>query len=558
MPCAAPGVDSNEGMMDMKTLSLIVTISLVVSSASAAGDGAVNPMGTAGTSTYEFDAHESTVTETGGFAGFHRVYSVRGQIQLTVDPNAGTASFRRVDAKATSYGPFAHDLDLNEVFDLSTLPGTILDDGSVRFEGNVYDGSSVLITLVFDGATIHLRGETVPPLQSADFFSYELNAAAQRKYAGGTGEPDDPYRIGTAEQMNAIGAEPNDWNKQFKLMADIDLAAFDGKAGRPTFRIVGTDYDGAFVGVFDGLGHTVHNFTFQPDGGHGVGLFGFIGQSAEVKNLVIQDANVAGEAYVGVLVGYSNGGTVRNCRATGYVQATQYTGGLIGICISGALTENCQSQVRVSGGFAETGGLVGANSGSTISQCSTAGAVEGSFETGGITGRQDGHSLIRDSYSACTISGGSRTAGIAGRNDGSLVSRCYSAGVFVSRSAGGRERSSLASYISSAGAVIDGDQAGGLVACSVDGEVEASFWDMQTSGLTTSAGGTGKTTVEMQTASTFLAAGWDFVGETTNGTEDIWWIEEGLEYPRLAWERMPSDDPAIEIRNTNVEIPKTQ
>jgi hypothetical protein len=40
----------------------------------------------------------------------------------------------------------------------------------------------------------------------------------------------------------------------------------------------------------------------------------------------------------------------------------------------------------------------------------------------------------------------------------------------------------------------------------------------------------------MQTASTFLEAGWDFIDETANGTEDIWWIDEGNDYPRLWWE----------------------
>jgi hypothetical protein len=40
----------------------------------------------------------------------------------------------------------------------------------------------------------------------------------------------------------------------------------------------------------------------------------------------------------------------------------------------------------------------------------------------------------------------------------------------------------------------------------------------------------------MQTASAFLYVGWDFVGETANGTEDIWWILEGQDYPRLIWE----------------------
>jgi len=37
-------------------------------------------------------------------------------------------------------------------------------------------------------------------------------------------------------------------------------------------------------------------------------------------------------------------------------------------------------------------------------------------------------------------------------------------------------------------------------------------------------------------AGTFLEAGWDFVDETNNGTEDIWWILEGKDYPWLWWE----------------------
>ena len=48
-----------------------------------------------------------------------------------------------------------------------------------------------------------------------------------------------------------------------------------------------------------------------------------------------------------------------------------------------------------------------------------------------------------------------------------------------------------------------------------------------------------KTTVDMQTASTFLDAGWDFKDETVNGTDDIWWILEGHDYPRLWWEAAP-------------------
>jgi len=69
-------------------------------------------------------------------------------------------------------------------------------------------------------------------------------------------------------------------------------------------------------------------------------------------------------------------------------------------------------------------------------------------------------------------------------------------------------------------------------------QVTACLWDTQTSGQSTSAGGIGKTTAEMQTASTFLDGGWDFVDEVANGTKDIWWILEGQDYPRLWWEKV--------------------
>jgi hypothetical protein len=82
---------------------------------------------------------------------------------------------------------------------------------------------------------------------------------------------------------------------------------------------------------------------------------------------------------------------------------------------------------------------------------------------------------------------------------------------------------------------------GGLVGVVYSGITEHCFWDTDTSGQATSAGGTGKTAAEMQTVSTFLDAGWDFVGEMANGTEDIWWINEGKDYPRLWWE-LPVDN----------------
>ncbi len=107
---------------------------------------------------------------------------------------------------------------------------------------------------------------------------------------------------------------------------------------------------------------------------------------------------------------------------------------------------------------------------------------------------------------------GSDVGGLAGLNGGT-ISDCYSTG-----SVSGTER------------------VGGLVGYDGSSHVTSSLWDIQTSGQSRSAGGTGKTTAQMQTASTFLDARWDFVDETANGTEDIWWIDESKDYPRLWWE----------------------
>jgi hypothetical protein len=132
-----------------------------------------------------------------------------------------------------------------------------------------------------------------------------------------------------------------------------------------------------------------------------------------------------------------------------------------------------------------------------------------------------GGSIIT-SYSTVVVSGIESVGGLVGSNGGEVM-ECYSAG-----------------------SVSGKDFIGGLIGQSVhgwyvDGSATASFWDVDTSGLPTSDGGIGKTTAKMQTANTYLEAGWDFVDETANGTEDIWWIDEGNDYPRLWWELIPEN-----------------
>ena len=43
-------------------------------------------------------------------------------------------------------------------------------------------------------------------------------------YSGGTGTAGSPFLIATAEDFQAIGDNPADWDKRFKLTQDLDLS----------------------------------------------------------------------------------------------------------------------------------------------------------------------------------------------------------------------------------------------------------------------------------------------------------------------------------------------
>ncbi len=57
------------------------------------------------------------------------------------------------------------------------------------------------------------------------------------EFAGGTGEPDNPHQIATAEQLIAIGSERSLLNRHFALVNDTDMdpslpGGRHGRAGR--------------------------------------------------------------------------------------------------------------------------------------------------------------------------------------------------------------------------------------------------------------------------------------------------------------------------------------
>ena len=259
-----------------------------------------------------------------------------------------------------------------------------------------------------------------------------------------------------------------------------------------------------------------------------------------------------GSDSVGGLVGNSDGSII-NCYSTGTVSGDSNSGsvgGLVGD--NGGSISNCYSTGTVSGGDNSMwlGGLVGANWYGSISNCYSKGSVSGSSgsnSVGGLAG-ENGYSNISNCYSTGTVTGGDNSmwlGGLVGDNDDN-VSNCYSTGTVSGGSnsdavgglAGYNENDGNISNCYSTGLVSGGsgsDSVGGLVGDNSDGSIVSSFWDTNTSGRSTSAGGTGKTTAQMKTKRTFTTAGWNF---TT-----IWRMRcEGMNYPKLHWQVIPSAD----------------
>jgi hypothetical protein len=248
-------------------------------------------------------------------------------------------------------------------------------------------------------------------------------------------------------------------------------------------------------------------------------------------------ARVSGVADVGGLVGFLfPESTIEDCFTTGTVSAPMQAGGLVGHLDQGSVSR-CYSTASVSGvgGFSQ-GGLVGLNHG-TIRTSWAGGAIAGAMNVGGLVGyNQVGDGIwtpyfdthVTDSYATGAVRGDRVVGGLIGYNEGTLL-RCYSTGAVT---------------VSGVVPPVNGKYSlGGLVASDKSvskWDILGCFWDTTTSGVTTSAGGTGLPTVAMQSLATYLGAGWDFAGETANGTEDLWKMStEGPSYPKLAWEQVP-------------------
>jgi len=304
----------------------------------------------------------------------------------------------------------------------------------------------------------------------------------------GSGTPEDPYVIYDVDDLQAM---ENDLSAYYELANDIDASATVGWNAGAGFAPVDD-----FEGSLDGKGYKVTDLFIDRSGSN-VGLFDLIKSGAEVKNLGLEGCNITGRN--GGALATRNDGAITSCYSTGSVTSSINGGGLV--ALNYGTMEECYSTCTIiSGDYA--GGLVSYNPGTITKSYATGSVTATVWDAGGLVMRNAG--TITNCYARGAVVANYDAGGLVEDNTGS-IDKCYSTGL-----------------------VTGGSDIGGLVEMIfAPGTVTNSFWDTETSGTAISDGGTGKTTAQMKTESTFTDAGWDF--------DTIWTICAGVngDYPCL-------------------------
>ena len=240
--------------------------------------------------------------------------------------------------------------------------------------------------------------------------------------------------------------------------------------------------------IFEGNGFTISNMLINLPDRQGVGLCGALGPDGVIRNLGLVKATVTARAVVGTLAGLV-AGTVESSYATGSVAGQGPVGGLVGSVPAGGGIVRSYTTAGVSGSGANVGGLAGSVLKGTIKASYAAGNVSGGGNTvGGLVGVLNA-GTVTASYALGQVQGAKRVGGLVGRRRHGAT-------------------------------------------------VTDSYWDTRTSRQGSSAGGVGKTTIELQTPTQTdgyagIYANWNIDLDGQAGADAPWDFGEDDEYPAL-------------------------
>ncbi len=426
-------------------------------------------------------------------------------------------------------------------------------------------------------------------------FLIVLSFQAKAQPSDGDGTIGDPYQIATLTDLKWIADQVNGGTITFSgeyliQTANIDASSTSSGAG---WVAIGAEGTGTFSGNYDGQGYTISNLYINNPSANYYGLWGYC-DDATIKNLGVTNVSIVAGDDVGGLAGYmDSGGTISNCYVTGSVKSTGSTGYVGGLCgESFSNVDNCFAGCTVVAENGSAGGLIANFATANLTYSYSSGSVtvnSEASEVGGLLGTVSTGSSVENCFSESSVSTNgvlhreptnpdfSNIGGLIGTNQGTVVN-CYANGSITILNAeneseiggllGGNTGTVSYSYSTCSLSVtsVTGNtpMVGGFVGMNyyqnyfffikysspfefTPGTVNNNcYWNssLYANGCgsnsytyltlyTATFSATGKTTAEMKEQTTFT--GWDFLGESANGTNDYWNFISGRnsDYPVL-------------------------
>ena len=374
----------------------------------------------------------------------------------------------------------------------TALETLTIGSGITAIEGNTFYSCTNLKTV-----TIDTYEEAVTLGENA--FHQDTEVIFLRKkpaslvFDGGSGTPDDPYRVSNAQQLNAVRDYPE---AHYIQTADIDLSGmnwtpiggcyhfhderndamfFTGSYNGQDHSITGMTITGEYtlasetlvIGLFGGTDNASISSLHLSGGkiditvnagssalcmgyiGGVAGCFANITDCSNDNDIKVTVGNYQGSGepfYLGGIGGYGN--TISGCSNSGSITAVSVLSGVAagGIAGCGPVQTSWNSgNVSVDcGTYDKVGGIVGELSQGVVHQCCNTGNISGKT-AGGIAGSSWG--TIENCFNAGTVTS-AKAGGIVSYQRGT-VTHCYNAGDVTGGGA----------YPASAGISYDNDRA---------------------------------------------------------------------------------------------------
>ena len=216
-----------------------------------------------------------------------------------------------------------------------TVTAVRVSPDRIRYtEGDGFDPTGLVITATYsDGCTepvtdyrlsapekLTVADTTVTVFYGALRTSFAIEVTERTPW-GGSGTAEDPYRIGTAEELAALGEKVAKGNPYtdvtFVLTANIDLSDY------PDWKPIGKD-SAQFDGIFDGRGYAIDNLYSKKGG-----LFGTVCTNAVIRNVGVASGQIGSEnlSFMGAIAKWSNGADFINCWNGADILCSGWSGG---------------------------------------------------------------------------------------------------------------------------------------------------------------------------------------------------------------------------------------